>query len=74
MLSRLRNKHVVFIGDSLLRYQFRSLLYSLHYGHTVTKVWRVSSVHSVAPSRPCCAAERACARPHTVNLCLAVHR
>ena len=30
-------RHVVFIGDSLVRYQYRALLYSLHYGQTTSK-------------------------------------
>jgi hypothetical protein len=37
VLEQLRNKHILFIGDSVLRYQFRSLLYSLHFGHTNIK-------------------------------------
>ena len=36
-LELLRNKHILFIGDSVLRYQFRSLLYSLHFGYTNIK-------------------------------------
>ena len=27
----------MFVGDSTIRYQFRSLLYSLHYGQTASK-------------------------------------
>jgi len=37
VLEQLRNKHILFIGDSILRYQFRALLYSLHFGHTNIK-------------------------------------
>lgn len=35
--KRLMGKHIVFIGDSVLRYQFRSLVYSLYFGHTNVK-------------------------------------
>ena len=38
VLEQLRGKHLVFIGDSVLRYQFRSLVYSLHFGHTRVKL------------------------------------
>ena len=37
VLEQLRNKHFLFIGDSVMRYQFRALLYSLHFGHTNIK-------------------------------------
>lgn len=37
VLEQLRNKHILFIGDSVLRYQYRALLYSLHFGHTNVK-------------------------------------
>jgi len=36
-LEQLRKKHILFVGDSVLRYQFRALLYSLHFGHTNIK-------------------------------------
>ncbi|KAL3772080.1 hypothetical protein ACHAWU_008102 [Discostella pseudostelligera] len=37
VLEQLRNKHILFIGDSVLRYQYRALLYALHFGHTDIK-------------------------------------
>ena len=43
--SRLRGKHVLFVGDSLLRYQVYALLWDLHYGEGNDKRRGVGEQH-----------------------------
>jgi hypothetical protein len=37
VLRALAGKHIVMIGDSVVRYQYRALVYALHHGHTMVK-------------------------------------
>ena len=51
-------RHVVMIGDSTVRYQFRALVYSLHYGHTTSKGAVMHTAGVLFLSAPCSALAR----------------